>query len=47
MSTIQIKRGLQSAQASPYVLGHIMIGTGFSVGSDGTMTLTAVDGGTF
>lgn len=36
-----------TTQASPYALGHIMIGTGFSVGSDGTMTLTAVDGGTF
>lgn len=34
-------------QASASVLGHIKAGTGFSVGADGTMTLTNVDGGTF
>ena len=34
-------------QASASVLGHIKAGTGFSVDGEGTMTLTAVDGGTF
>ena len=33
--------------ASASQLGHIKAGTGFSVGSDGTLTLNTVDGGTF
>ena len=33
--------------ASASQLGHIKAGTGFSVGGDGTLTLSAVDGGTF
>lgn len=34
-------------QASASTLGHIKAGSGFSVGGDGTLSLTAVDGGTF
>ena len=36
-----------TVQASASVLGHIKAGSGFSVASDGALTLTAVDGGTF
>lgn len=39
--------GHVSVKASASVLGHIKAGTGFSVAADGTMSLTAVDGGTF
>ncbi len=36
-----------SAKASASALGHIKAGTGFSVASDGTLSLTSIDGGTF
>lgn len=36
-----------SAVASASALGHIKAGAGFSVGADGTITLSNVDGGTF
>lgn len=35
------------AAASSTALGHIKAGAGLSVGSDGTMSISAVDGGTF
>ena len=36
-----------TVQASSTVLGHIKAGASFTVGSDGTLTLAVVDGGTF
>ena len=36
-----------TVKASPSQLGHIMAGSSFTVESDGTLTLTSVDGGTF
>lgn len=36
-----------TVQASSTVLGHIKAGAGFTVRSDGTLTLAVVDGGTF
>ena len=36
-----------TAKASSSQLGHIKAGANFSVGSDGTMTIAKVDGGTF
>lgn len=36
-----------NAMASASQAGHIKAGTGFSVGGDGALNLTAVDGGTF